>query len=219
MNEVLAFFGGKRLNGATFTADGTWVAPMTTTALTVLGGRGQDGSPGSVTNTSRTVTYAGWLVGGSGSFSGTLDWSTVNSAANAAFSAINAGGSVNWTEAVLSQYDNGTYSQTSSAQSAFSVQAGTASMSFTPGWQTSGPITGGGSPGSQQGWNATVNFSQVTGFPSNGASSTAFGYTFAGGIGGPASNGTAPGAVPVTPGATYNIVVAPGGYISFSFYE
>lgn len=50
-----------------------------------------------------------------------------------------------------------------------------------------------------------------------GPSTTAFGRTFAGGVGGPASSRTDT-KVPVTPG-NYTIFVAPGGTLSYTYLE
>ncbi|UOD28787.1 hypothetical protein INH39_25600 [Massilia violaceinigra] len=193
----------------------TWVAPLTTNRLEQLLGRGENGSAGGTVSTSRSVTYVAWLIGGSGSNSGTADWSAAQAAANSAFSAINAGGSVSWNEVQIGQYNNGTYSQFGNIQSTSNVVAGSASMTFTPGWQSSGPITGGGS---QLGWSATVNFDYVATGQTNGAAATGFGYTFAGGVGIPAEN-IFHYNVPVIPGNSYNLVVPPGGAFIFSYLE
>lgn len=54
-------------------------------------------------------------------------------------------------------------------------------------------------------------------FTGTGASSTALGLTFPGGVGGPASTTTFT-LVSVTPGTTYNINVADGGFITLVYY-
>lgn len=51
-----------------------------------------------------------------------------------------------------------------------------------------------------------------------GASASAFGKTFPGGVGGPATTVTYNN-VPVTRGATYNIVVPAGGSITITYYQ
>jgi hypothetical protein len=51
-----------------------------------------------------------------------------------------------------------------------------------------------------------------------GPSTTAFGQTFPGGTGGPASNTTVTN-VAITPGASYNIVVPAGGSLTITYYQ
>lgn len=212
------FTNSRRLVEAAFYANGTWIAPATTTQIEYVVGRGQDGTPGGVTAASVVVAIVNWLVGGSGPFSGVVDWSSPQGAANTALAAINAGGSVAWTEYQVGQYDNGTYILGSYPGTYGSVQPGTASLSYTAGWQSSGPITGGVNPGSQQGWYATVNFTYVASSSTTGADATAFGCTFPGGIAGPATPAVF-FTIPVTPGASYSIVAPPGAVIAFNYFE
>lgn len=54
--------------------------------------------------------------------------------------------------------------------------------------------------------------------PTTGASTTAFGKTFPGGTGGPASTTTFSNVI-VTPGASYNIVVPSGGSLTITYFK
>lgn len=51
-----------------------------------------------------------------------------------------------------------------------------------------------------------------------GASTTAFGQSFPGGAGGPATDTTI-NTIAITPGATYNIVVPAGGSLTITYYQ
>lgn len=58
----------------------------------------------------------------------------------------------------------------------------------------------------------------VPGSSTNGANTTGFGKTFAGGVGTNATPVTYNN-VPLTSGATYNLVVPAGGYITITYYQ
>ncbi len=210
------FTSARRFVSMGFYADGTWVAPATTAQLEQLGGRGQDGSPGGVTAASIVVGIVTWLVSGSGSNLGVATWDNAQAAASAAYSAINAGAG-SWTEYQVAQYSGGTYILNTPTRTGPSI-VGSASISYLPGWQSSGPITGGVMPGSPQQWTATVNYSYTAAGATTGANTTAFGKTFPGGIGATATPAFYSN-VAVTPGASYSIVVPPGGVVSINYFE
>ncbi|RSZ60041.1 hypothetical protein HF313_15110 [Massilia atriviolacea] len=209
------YASSRRLVQVSFYADGTWVAPMTTTSVDMLG-RGQDGSPGGTTATSVVVAVVTWLIGTGGPNPGVATWDNAQAAASAAASAINAGAG-SWTEYQVAQYSGGTYILNTTVRSGPSL-AGSASVSYQAGWQPSGPITGGAMPGSPQQWTATVNYSYTASGATVGANATGLGKTFLGGVGDYATPVAYPG-VAVTPGASYPIVAPLGSIITLTYFE
>lgn len=209
------FTGSRRRVEMAFYADGTWIAPMTTTSVDMLG-RGQDGSPGGTTATSVVVAVVTWLIGSGGPNPGVATWNDAQAAASAANSAINAGAG-SWTEYQVAQYSGGTYILNTPSRSAPSI-AGSATISYQAGWQSSGPITGGSTPGSPQQWTATVNYSYTASGATVGANATGLGKTFLGGVGDYATPVAYPG-VAVTPGASYPIVAPLGAIIVLTYFE
>lgn len=72
--------------------------------------------------------------------------------------------------------------------------------------------------GSWTDFNWTFLEQSHTGTPSTGPSTTAFGQTFPGGTGGPATITTITN-VAITPGASYNISVPPGGSLTITYFK
>ncbi|MDQ1834669.1 hypothetical protein [Massilia scottii] len=211
-------FYGKRARTpmtATFTSSGTWTAPASTTMVDSLIGKGSNGGAAPLLSASTTVATVFWYIGSGGSNAGTYDWASATNSAIAQRNAINAGGSPSYTFYNISQHSNNTYTVATAGYSLSGVVAGSATISYEPGWLSSGNIAGGGSA---QSWSATVSWNYY-GSPTNGSNSTALGYTFAGGI----SGGVAPTSthynITVIPGNGYSIVVPPGGSVTINYYQ
>ncbi|MDQ1920554.1 hypothetical protein [Massilia pseudoviolaceinigra] len=200
---------------ATFTSSGTWTAPGSTTMVDSLVGKGSDGGAAPVLSASAVVATVFWYVGSGGANAGFYDWTSATNTAVSQRNAINAGGSPSYTFYNVGQFSNSTYTVTTAGRSESGVIAGSATISYESGWQSSGNISGGGS---NQNWSATVSWNYL-GSPTNGSNSTAFGYTFTGGI----SGGVAPTStyynITVIPGNGYSIVVPPGGSVTINYYQ
>ncbi|MDQ1925188.1 hypothetical protein, partial [Massilia pseudoviolaceinigra] len=176
-------FYGKRARTpmtAVFTSSGTWTAPASTTMVDSLVGKGSNGGAAPVLSASVVVATVFWHIGSGGANAGIYDWASATSSANAQRIAINAGGNPSYTFYNIGQFSNSTYTVSTAPYSLSGVIAGSATISYEPGWLSSGNIAGGGSA---QSWSATVSWNYY-GSPTNGSNSTALGYTFAGGISG-----------------------------------
>ena len=211
--------GSLNLTTTTFTSNGTWVAPAGVALVLVLSGRGQDGSP---YNISTTTQYGGSANANPWSNPAYAQWSDPYGRATSARSTLSAaiGGpgpssietgyllyisSVNNSWDVLgNSYDN------LSSYTIISVSA-----LYTVGnVATSGNIVASSLALGVNTWKFDYTY-QVPGFL--GASSTAISQTFPGGNGGPASVTTFNN-IAVTPGNSYPIVVAPGGYVTIQYF-
>lgn len=195
-----------------FTANTIWTAPVTTTALVSLIGRGSNGTgyyyePGSFT------------VASSSNKASQSGGSTVSRA-----DAVNAG----LAEAVakfggssserLLTYTRTTYTVGPDNLVLSSTSLGVANCSGAPAYDysgTSGNITY--SPSNQM--YVRVNIDVRKG-GSSGSATTGFGYTFAGGTASaPTAVAVTHSNVPVTPGASYSLVIPAGGSITITYYE
>lgn len=222
--KALGFFtpATSTLQTVNFTSSGTWVAPSSVTNVVSLSGEGADGSATS-TGTSGPLFSAAALPYSAGSNPPFAQWSDLYNAAVASrnvFSATVGGAgpsSVNdayrlyiypsnyWD---VAGYNTGDYSSLTITSVSGLQQAGTFA---TP---TSGPIYYSGLGPGSNGWYFEVNYS-TGGFV--GADSTALGKTFPGGSYGPASPVTYTN-VAVTPGTSYTINVASGGFVQIQYY-
>lgn len=208
--------GGKRLVTKSWTGMGTWVCPVTTNRLEVLYGKAGDGAPGGGTSSGNTGgAFTGLALGaGSGATGGQATWAMLKAYADTAFAAIN-GGATTITGYTFSQYNSPSQSYTLSNTGVVTLSgtpvAGSASFTYNGGAAASGPIVSNG--------NIVINFSiQNGGSPSTGNSCLAFGKTWAGGSGQPATPATYFN-VPVTPGTSYDITAFSDCFIQIQYLE
>lgn len=213
MHELfdLLMAGGGQLTTVTFNASGNWTAPAFVTRVENVQGRGSNGSAQTSAIGYVEGASATYWASGSGNTPGVFTWTSMNNFLNSARDQINGGGA-SGTVAIptLQQYAASSYSF-------FTVQvpytnpiAGTAVIEDVSGsWGTSGNVTASGE--------RRIRYTYPVA-ATNGTSSTALGKTFAGGIGGPATTSDQ-GSATVTPGNTYPIVVAPGGFVTISYYS
>lgn len=206
----------RELTTVTFTSNGTWVAPSSVSAVAILTGTGQDGSP----STAGIVP-----VFGASSNPGPLPnsppatWDTIYGkavASRTAFAAriglsgpssveisytINVDPTLKWAVVNndVSDYSGYTISSVSAVYATYGSPSTTGTIAYGIGFNA---------------WGFEVILI-VPGFL--GASSTAFGQTFPGGNGGPAPVTTFNN-IAVTPGASYPITVASGGYVIIQYY-
>jgi len=231
MTGIIAVLAGGRppitLNTVTFTSDGTWVAPVYTTSVMTLSGKGAAGVSdyiGQVAYSYNIATqypsrnfppYAQW---------GDLYGNYATNIASLPTSFPNYGPS-SWYdgEYFLVASDNywGKISGNYSDLSGTLLTSYNASSFGTV--QTSGNMTYSSLAGGGGGWVIDV-FGYVQGGP--GAAATALGKTFPGGAySGTYPNGTGSAAttttftnVAVTPGNSYSIVVPSGGEVTLQYY-
>lgn len=204
---ALALLGGSRVVVTqTFTTNTSWVAPAGVTSILTLTGNGVAGTPGGPQPGSILVANVSYQTSGTGAGGPANTWSNMQGLVNNAISTLNSGGSGSVSTALLLKYANGTEDLFPSSTSYGGAIAGTASASYGGGWQSSGAITSSGTASA----NFLVNTSSTT-----GASTSAFGFTFPGGTGGPATPVTYTNVV-VTPGTSYPINAA-GGSITIAY--
>lgn len=210
--------GVLNLTTVTFTSNGTWTAPSGVSEVPVLTGRGQDGSSQPAT---AGGSYGAIKTNGTFPQPAYADWSTFYGLAgsNRDFIAgyIGGYGPSNYLSLyqILVSETNSTWLEVTSISTNLSqvIITSVSGLQAINGAQTSGNIDG---PSLLEGFNAW-NFEVSGYYPSFvGASSTALGQTFPGG-----NNTTAPtltfGNIPVTPGTSYPIVVAPGGFVTIRY--
>lgn len=203
----------------TFTANGTWTAPITTSRIDTAAGKGAAGAPAYTDpNTQQTVTvmtvFGSSSPGpSSGYASGTLSWSSLRAQALNYQTEINSGGTGNDTALAYTQYTDSKYTQVGSRVDWVNAIPGTASASFVS-FPSSGSVSAGANG------TASVTYTQqgATHPATTGASATAFGKTFPGGTGGSATTTTF-NSISITPGATYNIVVPAGGSLTITYFQ
>lgn len=201
----------------TFTSNASFPVPAGVSVLKSAVGKGAAGSTSqSTTNQSAQVSevlFYHTLSGGA--VSGALTWDFFTDAATIA-SNISKGGSGQQAGPKYTGYggDN-TYSLNPEYTVTWSnAVPGSASASYSSQWQMSGQI---GSSTSDVAAIASVSWQEYGGTVSTtGASSTGFGKVFPGGTGGAATDTTFTN-IAVTAGATYNVVVPPGGYITITW--
>ena len=214
--------GQPRLVTQTFTTSTTWVAPSSVRLLTTLVGEGADGTPGYWEGLYTTL-HEVIRTADTGS-SATLDWGPLYSSSQAAISALNSGGAgprfapsgipevfyfINSTDnyfpgANYTGYLDGKYIR------------GTATLGVFGSPLTSGQVLYSQLNSSFTGWYIDGTM-EVYRDGTNGAPTTGFGYTFPGGVEGPASPVTYNN-VTVTPNASYVLNVPAGGSIVISYY-
>lgn len=207
--------GSLNLTTTTFTSNGTWVAPAGVALVLVLSGRGQDGSP---------YLAPFYPIFGASSNPGSLSnpppatWDDVYGRASASRSSFASRIGLSGPSSVETSYlinvnPSGywqPYSNSIDDYSGYTIDSVGSIVVAVGSPSTTGTITYGA------GFNAW-NFEVVLIVPGFlGASSTAISQTFPGGNGGPAPVTTFNN-IAVTPGASYPIVVAPGGYVTIQY--
>lgn len=194
----------------------TWTAPFGVTSLVSLVGKGQDGAGGYYYNTEfANQTYNLIKIGGTSLTNPPPPPTIADSCVDEIVAFINSYSGL--------QYIGGeTFSPTMSVyQSIFDstwFYQSYGSTSPSSGWNGGGWVVGG--TGSYSNTATSPNISiqinyQTYSFPYTGANTTAFGYTFPGGVEAPASTFTYNN-VPVTPGSTYTIVN--NGSVTITYY-
>jgi hypothetical protein len=220
--------GGGTLTSVTFTANGNWVAPSSTTNVVTASGKGAPGvsdyvgtvySASYLANrnlvSSPSAPYAQWstLYGNYNSLLSALSSLTYPHYAPTSllpyYSATNVAGNDTW--------ENTTYNFVGAAYYLTGYATSTIGSPSTSGNITYSSLT------STSGWTIDA-YGYISG--GAGASSTALGQTFpGGGYSGSYPNGTGSAAstttytnIAVTPGASYPIVVPSGGSVTLEYY-
>jgi hypothetical protein len=207
----MAALGGRRLVTETLTSSQTWVAPLSTSRIETLIGKGQDGTSSSIEPGTALAVVVRYNTSGTGTAPASNTWSNLQGAANGIRDQFNAGGNFSAYWAAYDKYADGTESLVAVGPTAYSaVIAGSATLSYTGDWRSSGAVTSSG--------NAYVLYQySVTGAP--GSNSTGFGFTFFGGSTGTAATPITQTNVTVTPGASYPLVIPSGGSIQITYYR
>lgn len=212
-----------------FTSSGSWTCPAGVTSLIYLRGKGQDATSDYPQSILQPFTVFG-IGTGTGPNSPFADWGTVNGDCTTnwavVYSALNTiSGPTSLYTTNTNVYPDDTWGSTTSG----ALNLDGYYISQVSGITTSGQAQSGGiiqySGGTYEYGRFSYGFTRIM-YGSAGADTTGFSYTFAGGalvgsypdqIGSPATVTTYTG-VSVTPGVTYNFVVAPGGYVEFAYY-
>lgn len=202
----------RELTTVTFTSNGVWIAPSSVSAVAVLTGKGQDGAAGywdDLANVSSAFMAYVQFNAPSGLSSSTVEAQAQSSWDLFPTSYNPSGSALSWTE-----YYYDSTGPTPVAQSGtIRLKNGYSKTKTGNGWGSS--------------WTTPLSFGDNKAYgvgnmeqyvnPTTGASSSALGYTFAGGSGGPATPATYNN-IPVTPTASYSIVVPSGGYVTIQYY-
>lgn len=202
----------------TFTATENFVVPAGVTVLSKIEGKGQDGQPsgyGPSSTQSINVASVTGATSGSGAIRSVRAWDYFTAHAYGMVNKVNTGGSGSEAAGYLIyvQYPDQTSTTTSSGAAWTDAVAGSALFTSTS-WGFDGEI----SPGDQG--MARVQYTRKGAFipATTGLSASAFGKTFPGGAGGPATM-TGYTSVPVTPGATYQVTVPTGGSVTITYQK
>lgn len=206
---MLAMTGRQRvLKTLTFTASATWIAPTTTDALISLVGEGADGSGSSWTTGNITLASASKFPSNSGGYA--ADRSEVTAHGLGQESAFSGSGerTVNYT---LRNFRVGPDNLTQVSDSALTSRV---RGSYT--------TTIGNSSGALIYDNTSTAYFRISiereSGGTTGASTTGFGKTFPGGVGGAAAPVTYTNQ-PVIGGTSYQMTIPAGGKITISYYE
>lgn len=221
----------------TFTANGTWVAPASTSIVSTVYGQGGSGSPAipaSYGSGSVQVANMDYLhnPGTTGSTAGNPTWFGFNTSLTNARNTINTQAGTSTAAPIYVGYSGTTFYATGPGtytNNEFynggqvtpntSVLAGSATQRIVGTSASSGSPVVGGANYSTQGFVDYQYLVPGTGVgATSGSASTAFGFNFPGGVGGAGTPSTQ-GPTTVTPGASYPIVVGSGGFITITFYQ
>lgn len=206
------------LQTATFTSSGSWTAPIGVTNLIVLTGAGGTGTPASsgwYSSSLGYIAYSNEWSGSLGSLSAAPTYLDVYDSSTSTLSGLNSSTgdrTIAW--GPVRFYYNPATTKTYTVYEDFVTKRvrGTIVQSSGP-WDNRSyqPVLGIGN-----GW--YIAGEQYFEEPATtGGDSGAFGNNYAGGNGGAATPVTTTN-VAVTPGQTYTITVASGGYITFQYY-
>lgn len=210
--------GALNLTTVTFTSNGTWVAPTGVFIVPTLTGRGQDGSSQPVIV---GTSYGAVKTGGTFTYPAYADWSgiygTAVSVRDTIAAAIGGFGPSSYLALyqILVSATNSSWEESTAQYDDLSgvYITGVSSLSASGGAATSGNIVGPSLPAGVSAWSFAI-YAATPSFV--GASSTGLGQTFPGG-----NNTTAPtltfNNIAVTPGTSYPIVVAPGGFVTIQY--
>ena len=218
---------GQRLVSTTFTANGNWIAPASTTSVATASGQGAAGVSdyiGQVAYSYNTVQQFTFR-----DFAPYAQWSDpygnyATAVASLPTSFPNYGPSSWYTGDIITVASDNYWARIAGAYGSLSGTFLTSYNASSYGYtQTSGNITYSSLAGGGGGWIIDV-FGYIQG--GVGASSTALGKTFPGGAyTGTYPNGTGQPAttttftnIAVTPGASYPIVVPSGGFVTLEYY-
>lgn len=216
---------GPVLQTVTFTSSGTWVAPAGVTTVTALSGAGSAGT-GSY-NAAALVDFSSVesTVSGSGPNGLPIPWSAVANTTNITVSRFNASNynpSYQYNNRSFTFYSNNTFAFSDNYET-FPYYVVTGTWSLQSFGSAPNPPSGSAAYGASGSYYA-YGLYVAPGF--GGDASTAFGYSFpGGGVSGTYPNETGDPASPVsygsfsvTPGASYPINVAGGGYVTIQYY-
>ena len=192
----------------------TWVAPPGVTSILTLTGKGQDGTPDIWSSIGNLLNPPGYINGDL--LSDVLDSGNTSSSVVESFA--------------QSQYDLFPSSWTAgSSVVSWECRRWSSDVSWTSSSYTATVrvITGFNKSKGGNGWGTSyppdigrplyyVNAIQYLTPATNGANTTGFGYTFAGGVAAPATPVTYNN-VPVTPGTTYTVNSTGDGYITILY--
>lgn len=198
----------RQVTTTTFTSNGTWTAPSSVSVVSTLTGKGQDG----------TEAYWGGMV------SSTLSYVERTAPVGISSTTIEGRAQTEWDKFPTVHNPNGTMIYWTNwyyfvnrvleypYEGIIRLASGQTKTKVGNGWGSSytTPITG-----SDVSYNVG-NMEQYYG-DTTGDNSSALGYTFPGGVGGPATPATYNN-VSVTPSASYSIIVPGGGYVTIQYY-
>lgn len=204
----------------TFTSNTTWVAPANVSNLLVLTGEGQDGTAAYWSALNNVGAAVNALTAcGNPSYGPSLDYSVPYGQAQSiqttasGWTTSSSGQFVSFTRVYVYYWCPSASEWQVSGITFTGTVRRTGTVSLVGNMPSSGTVPT--PPATQQ--TATCTNLEVYNDATNGAPTTGFGYTFAGGSGGPATPVTYNN-VPITPGATYNLVIPAGGSISIEYY-
>lgn len=202
----------------TFNSSESYVVPAGVTMLDKIEGKGQDGQPSSYGPSTPQTMIVAEVYGETDRTSQTRStalrtWEYFTTHAYGMVGKVNAGGSGMEPAGYLNyiQYPDRTVDLISQSTAWADAIAGSASF-VSISWNFNGSIF----PGDFG--TAAVQYSRRGAFipATTGASASAFGKTFPGGTGGTAAL-SGHTSVPVTPGATYQVTVPSGGFITITY--
>lgn len=210
---------GRRAITQTFTANTTWVAPPNVADLLVLTGKGQDGTAGFWS----TLNSVGAVIASSANctfpvYGASLDYSVPYGQAQGIQTTVSgwttdpAGQFVSFTRVYIYYWCPATSNWRSESIAFAGTVRRIGTVNLVGGMPTSGTV-----PTPPSGDLALCDNLEFFTDPTTGASTTGFGFTFAGGVGGPATPVTYNN-VSVTPGVSYNLVIPSGGSIVIQYY-
>lgn len=210
--------GSLNLTTTTFTSNGTWVAPAGVALVIVLSGRGQDGSPYNINATNQYYCQPNVNTWGNPAYA---QWSDIYGRATSARSTMLAavgGAGPSSLESSYSLYISTVNNSWAVANNGYDDYSAYTIVSVSGIYTEGNTATSGNIVSSSLSFGINgFKYDFVLGVPGFlGASSTAISQTFPGGNGGPAPVTTFNN-IAVTPGASYPIVVASGGYVTIQY--